>query len=115
MLDYTWRLAGVREEADTIEWNVRPGHPAAQSTLFRMRTDGGRIAEMNYDRRGAELHLGGKVLGRIDSGVARLITDSAGVPKALIGISEQPQNVAIRLTGRALQRVTLQTNMRVAL
>jgi hypothetical protein len=114
-LDYTWRLAGVREEGDSIEWNVRPGHPAAQSALFRVRTDAGPIAQMKYDRRGAELHLGGKVLGRIDSGIARLITDSAGVPKALVGISDQPQNVAIRLTGRAVQQVTLQTNVREGL
>ena len=78
MLDYTWRLAGVRDEGDSLEWNVRPGHPAAQSALFRMRTDAGRTAEMKYDRRGAELRLSGKVLARIDSGMARLITDSGG-------------------------------------
>src|ERR1700685_1264181 len=80
MLDYTWRLAGVRDEGDSLEWNVRPGHPAAQSALFRMRTDAGRTAEMKYDRRGAELRLSGKVLARIDSGMARLITDSGGAP-----------------------------------
>jgi hypothetical protein len=115
MLDYTWRLAGVREEGGTLEWNVRPGHPAAQSALFRMPTDAGRTAEMKYDRQGAELRLGGKMLGRIDSGMVRLVTDSAGVPKSLVGISEQPQTVAIRLAGRAVQQVTLQTNTRVAL
>jgi hypothetical protein len=115
MLDYTWRLAGVREADETLEWNVRPGHPAAHSAVFRMRTDAGPIAEMKYDHRGAALRLGGKVLGRIDSGVARLITDNTGVPRALIGISEQPQTVAIRLAGRAAQQVTLQTNVRVAL
>jgi len=110
LLDYTWRLAGVREEGDSLEWNVRPGHPAAQSALFRLGT-----AEMKYDRGGAELRLGGKVLGRIDSGMARLVTDSGGVPRALIGISEQTQNVEIRLAGRAVRRVALQTNARVAL
>jgi mannosylglycerate hydrolase MGH1-like protein len=115
MLDYTWRLAGVREEGDSLEWNARPGHPAAQSTVFRMRTDAGQTAEMKYDRRGAELRLGGKALGRIDSGTARLVTDSAGVPKALVGISEQPQTVTLRLTGRAEQKVALRPNARVAL
>jgi len=115
MFDYTWRLAGVQEENDSLEWNVRLGHPAARSALFRMRTDTARIAEMKYDRRGAELRLGGKILGRIDSGIARLVTDSAGVPKALVGISEQPQTVTIRLSGRAAQKVALQPNVRVAL
>jgi hypothetical protein len=115
MLDYTWRLAGVREEGDSLEWNVRPGHPASQSALFRMRTDSGRTAELKYDRRGAELRLGGKVLGRIDSGSARLVTDAAGVPKALIGIGEQAQRVTIRLAGRPSQDVELHANMHTAL
>lgn len=115
MLDYTWRLAGVREEGDALEWNVRPGYPAAQSAVFRMRTDAGRIVEMKYDRLGAELRLGGKPLGRIDSGIARLVTDSAGVPKALVGINEQPQTVTILLRGRTARKVALQANARVAL
>jgi hypothetical protein len=115
MLDYTWRLAGVREEGDSLEWNVRPAHPAARSAVFRMRTDAGRMAEMKYDRLGAELRLTGNVLGRIDSGIARLVTDSAGVPRALVGISEQPQTVTIRLKNRALRTVALPTNARIAL
>ena len=108
MLDYTWRLAGVREEGDTLEWNVRPGHPAAQSARFRMGT-----AEMRYEREGAELRLGGKAIGRIESGTARLVTDRRGIPTALVRISEQSQNVAIRLTGRALRDVVLRTNVRI--
>jgi hypothetical protein len=115
MLDYTWRLAGVREEGDSLEWNVRPGHPAAQSALFRIRTDAGQTAKMKYDRNGAELRLGGKVLGRIDSGTARLVTDGTGVPRALVGISEQSQTVTIQLAGRALQKIALRANARVAL
>jgi len=39
MVDSTWRLAGVHEEPDALHWNVRPGHPAAESARFRMRTD----------------------------------------------------------------------------
>lgn len=115
MLDYTWRLAGVREEAGSIEWNVRPGHAAAQSAVFRMQTDAGRTAEMKYDRQGAELRLGGKVLGRIDSGTARLITDGGCVPKALVGIGEQPQNAVIALAGRPAQKLVLTKNARVTL
>ena len=55
MLDYTRRLAGVREEGNSLEWNARPGLPAAESALFRMRTVAGRMAEMKYDHRGVEL------------------------------------------------------------
>lgn len=115
MLDYTWRLAGVREEGEAIEWNVRLGHPAAQSAVFRMRTDAGRPAEIRYDSSGAELRLAGKVLGRIESGTARLVTDRSGVPKELVGISEQPQKVTIRLAGRAPRGIAVQANARVLL
>jgi hypothetical protein len=96
MLDFTWRLAGVREEDDSIEWNVRPSHAASQAARFRMRTDSGRTAEIKYFRQGAELHLGGKMLGGV-SGVVRLVTDARGVPRELVGIAEQPQEVTIRL------------------
>lgn len=115
MLDYTWRLAGVREEGDSLEWNVRHGHSLARSAFFQMRTDAGRTAEIRYDRRGAELRLAGKSLGRIDSGVARLVTDSRGVPKELIGISQQPQRIAIRLTERPHREIEVQANARVTL
>jgi hypothetical protein len=115
MLDYTWRLAGVREEGDLLEWNVRPDHPVAQSAFFRMRTDAGRTAEIKYDGRGASLSLEGKLIGRIESGAARLVTDSNGAARELVGISEQPQKVAIRLAGRPRWEVALQANVRVSL
>jgi len=110
MLDYTWRLAGVREEHDTLEWNVRPGHPAAQSARFVVRTGAGRTAEILYDEKGAELHLAGKTVARIDSGAARLITDAAGAPRELLGISDTPQRVVIRLAGRPQRELALQPN-----
>ena len=115
MIDYTWRLAGVREEPDQLHWNVRPGHPAAESARFRVRTDAGLDAEMRYDERGAELRLGGKPLGHIESGVARLITNKDGVPEALLGIGDQPQKVIIRLAGQAPREEPVRPNQRIAL
>jgi hypothetical protein len=115
MLDYTWRLAGVREDSDSMEWNVRPDHPAAQSAFFRMRTDAGHSAEIKYDGLGANLSLAGKLIGRIESGVARLVTDSRGVARDLVGISEEPQKVVVRLADRPRREVTLLVNARVSL
>ena len=115
MIDYTWRLAGVCEEPDALHWNVRSGHPAADSALFRMRTDAGRDVEMRYDKQGVELWFGGKRLGRIDSGVVRLVTNKAGKPQALLGIGEQPQKVTIRLADRAPREVAVRPNQRIAL
>jgi hypothetical protein len=115
MIDYTWRLAGVREELDTLHWNVRPGHPAAESARFRVRTDEGAEAEMRYDARGAGLWLAGKSLGRIESGVVRLVTNRSGAPRELVGISEQPQRVVIQFTGRMAREVAVLPNQRIAL
>ena len=110
MIDYTWRLAGIREDEDSLHWNVRPGHPAARSASFRLRTDAGRTAELRYDDHGAELHLGGKPLGRIEAGAARVVTDRDGTPKGLVGISGQPQKIAIKWAGRAQREITVQPN-----
>src|SRR5690606_10704291 len=85
MVDYSWRLAGVVEETDTLQWNIRPAHPASQSARFTLPLDGGGTAEMIYDHKGADLRLSGKSVGRID-GAARLITDKAGKPLSLLGI-----------------------------
>jgi len=115
MIDYTWRLAGVREEPGALHWNVRPGHPAAEAARFRIRTDAGQDAEMQYSERGAELRLWGKPLGRIESGTVRLVTNKAGQPEALLGIGEQPQNVTLRLTGQAPRELAVQPNQRIAL
>ena len=115
MMDYTWRLAGVCEEVDALHWNVRPGHPAAQGARFRVRTDAGPVAEMEYDAHGAEISLGGKALARIDAGVARLITNMAGVPRELVGIGEQPQKVVLRLAGLESREVAVGANERIAL
>jgi hypothetical protein len=115
MMDYTWRLAGVREETDALHWNVRPGHPAADSARYRMKTDAGRDAEMLYSTRGAEVSLEGKVIGRIETGAARLVTSKSGAPQALVGITEQPQKVRVHLAGHAAREVVLQPNQRIGL
>ena len=115
MVDYTWRLAGIREEQDALHWNVRPGHPAAESAHFRLRTDEGREAEIRYDSHGAELLLGGKHLGHFDSGAARLVTDKAGEPRELLGICADLQKVRLRLTGGKPQEIALSPNQRIAI
>jgi hypothetical protein len=115
LIDYTWRLAGVREDADTLHWNVRPGHAAAESARFHMRTDAGRDAEMRYDARGADLSLGGRSLARIESGAVRLVTLPSGAPRALVGISQQPQTVTLRLANRRPREVTVRPNETIAL
>ena len=115
MMDYTWRLAGVHEEQEVLHWNVRPGHPAAQSARFSKQTDADRRAVMQYDVHGAELWLDGKPIGRVDSGAARVVTDKAGIPQELLGISTRSQKVTLRLTGKKATEHTVQPNQRISL
>jgi hypothetical protein len=115
MMDFTWRLAGVREDRDRLEWNVRPGHAASQAAHFSMHFDKSHTATMAYDEKGAVLHLDGRGLGRIESGVARLITDKQGRPKLLTGISEAVETVSIRLGSRPTKRVVLRPNQELQL
>jgi len=115
IVDYTWRLAGINEEADELQWNGRPGHPASASARFDLRTDGGAMAAMQYDADGVELRLGGKRIGRIESGAARVITSKAGMPIALLGIHEQPQKVMLHLQGQPKRHFSILPNQRIAL
>jgi len=112
MLDYSWRLAGVREDGDTIEWNVRPGHAASDRARFALPLDREGTAEMVYDMRGADLTLAGKGIGRIE-GIARLITDRRGMPSHLLGISEKTQTIVLRWGGRPARRLSVAPNRRV--
>jgi hypothetical protein len=115
MMDATWRLAGICEEAETLHWNIRPAHLAAQSARFRMKTNGGRQARLRYDARGAELSLAGVALGRIESGAARLVTDKAGRLLALLGIDEAPQKIVLRVAGQPPRTVSLLPNQHIPL
>jgi hypothetical protein len=115
MVDFTWRLIGIETpDRDTLHWNVRPGHPAADHAVLDRRTPGGVTASMAYADKGATLSLGGRTVARIAGGAARLVTDGAGKPVALIGLGETPQAVTVRLgDGRTMTR-TLAANQRVA-
>ena len=113
MMDYTWRLAGVTEEADTLFWNVRPSHACADRARFTLKTDVGLTAELHYDGKGADLRLGGKAVARVE-GVARLHTAKDGRPSALIGIDEKPQDIGLKTAGES-RRYRLTANQTIAL
>lgn len=115
MMDFTWRLAGVREESEELHWNVRPIHPASNAARFHLRTDGGRDVEMRYEGGGASLRLDGAALAHIDGGTARLVTDKSGKVIRLVSISETAQRVTFRSAGRPPREFTLHANERVEL
>jgi hypothetical protein len=113
MIDYTWRLMGVHEEATALHWNARPRHAAAAGARFEMRADTGSTATMTYSDAGVDLTLAGKPIGRIEGGAARLVTDKAGNPAYLVGVDPASQHVTLKLTGRKPRKLTLKANERV--
>jgi hypothetical protein len=115
MIDSTWRLSGVREDQDQLEWNVRPGHAASQAAHFTIPFDKNHTAAMVYDEKGVTLHLDGRRIGRIESGVVRLTTDKQGRPKLLTGISEAVETVSLRIGSRNVERITLRPNRQLQL
>jgi len=112
LVDSTWRLAGIREDAGRIEWTVRPGCAAADGAKFTLKTNAGMMMEMKYDKGGAELLRAGKRIARVD-GTARLVTDLYGAGLEVVGIAEVEQKVKLTRPGSGVQPVTVAANERV--
>jgi hypothetical protein len=113
MVDYTWRLVGLTEEAESLSWNIRPDHPAAKGASLSWPTDKGTTATITYRHDGADLSLGGKALARIDGGAVRLVTDKDGTPRALVGIEPAGQRITLRLSGQKARRFRIRGNQRL--
>ena len=86
LVDFTWRLAGVRYTRNTFEWNIRPGF-AGPNAVFRLRISPYEIAEMRYLDNGAELYVNDRLLYRI-TGTIRLKTRHDGSISGQTGITD---------------------------
>lgn len=94
LVEYTWRLSGVRQAGDRLEWNVRPPSSNAVSA-YRLRLSAGRTAELRYTKGAAELLLDGRrVCGTRDT--VRLVTDERGALKQAVGIASTDARVTLR-------------------
>jgi hypothetical protein len=112
MYDFTWRLAGVRQEFNELHWNIRPGKSVSENAQFSLKTKSG-IARMDYADNGAKLQLSGREVARV-RGTARLVGDNSGKPIALVGVSMAPSDVELRLPGRPKQSYSLRPNQRIS-
>ncbi len=115
MVDFTWRLAGVREEGRQLHWHVRPGHAASRGARFSVRTDTRHRAQMAYDARGADLRLDGKSIARIEGGAARLVTGESGQLLSLVGIEEKVQTLRVLVPGRPPRELIVGPQTRLSL
>ena len=84
-MDFTWRLSGVRQVNETLEWNVRP--PAdGVSARFRLKLGPTQTAEIRYRSGRAELLVNDK-LQHTTAATLRVVTDLTGRPRSATGIA----------------------------
>ena len=102
LLDFTWRLAGVREAGDGLEWNVRP--PAADvRATYRLKVSPTRIVELRYASGRAELLIDGRI-EYTASGTVRLTTDREGRIRSATGIDGRSgRAVLTTASGRTIE------------
>ena len=108
-LDFTWRLAGVRQVGNVLEWNVRP--PAAGiSASYRLKLSPTRVAEIRYASGRAELLVNDR-MQCATSGTIRLITDLDGRLHSAAGIDAKPGRVVLTLASGQTLTVAVQPNV----
>jgi hypothetical protein len=93
LFDFTWRLYGVRPEAETLEWNCRLPETAASVSA------NWGSAKLETDRKGSTLTVAGKPVARL-TGVVRVVTNAAGKPLRLIGTESTTVTVSLESGGR---------------
>lgn len=111
-LDFIWRLHGVRQQGELLEWNVRTPYERGRSRF--MRKVGTTTMEMNYEGGHAELRIGGKRVARV-SGTVRLLTKQDGDLDSAVGIESGEQQVTIDPTRSIKRAFRIAPNGRVVL
>lgn len=112
-LDFTWRLAGVRQVGTTLEWNVRPPKNKVSST-YRLQVGSAKTAEIKYASGNGELVLNGKVLYRTNN-VVRLITDFDGRIQNVVGIASETTKVSLHHASGRVQKFSIASNVSMTL
>src|SRR5215469_9615807 len=107
-VEFTWRLSGIRETGDSLEWNLRPLNPDARAS-FRLRLKNGRTAEIRYALGTVEALLNGKRVIKTGATV-RLISDFEGQLLRAVGIASRSSAVAWQDNQGHQHRFSIQPN-----
>ena len=110
-LDFTWRLAGIRQTGDRLEWNVRPPEPTIHSS-YRLNVGSTKTAELRYSSGQAELLLNEKLLYRTRDTV-RLVTDVDGKIESAVGIGRQTSHVSLQHVSGRQRKLSVEPNASV--
>lgn len=86
LLDYTWRLHGVRQVGNLIEWNCRAPEKSSR-TEAAIQTKRG-TATLTHTQEESVMTIAGKIILRVN-GTVRILTDGEGRLIQLTGISQE--------------------------
>lgn len=112
-IDYTWRLAGVRQVGETLEWNLRPPANGA-SSRYTLRVKPTVTAEIRYRSGEARLSIGERFILKTRS-VVRLITDMEGNLKSATGVDSNRGLVRLEQSPMRQRRFIIGPNESVRL
>jgi hypothetical protein len=107
-VEFTWRLSGVRQTGDSLEWNIRPLAPDVRSS-FRLRLKNGTTAEIRYASGKAEALLNGKRV--ITTGATvRVTSNLQGLLLRAVGVASQSSAVVLQNNKGHVRRFNIQPN-----
>jgi hypothetical protein len=102
LLDFVWRLYGVRETGEELEWNCRlPLGASRVETQLPLRAG---TASLVTDAQGSTLTVSGKRVAHV-TGQVRLMTSRSGKLLRLVGTEAEVQQIEVQIEdGRRLRR-----------
>lgn len=105
--DFTWRLSGVRQLGDELEWNLRP--EANKRSSFRLRVSPTIIAELHYRGREARAVINGRAVCQSKQTV-RIVTDQRGSIRRAVGLAAEKTDVLLKPVSGRGKRFTIGPN-----
>jgi Mannosylglycerate hydrolase MGH1-like glycoside hydrolase domain len=113
LVDFTWRLAGVRLIGEHLEWNVRPPDREVKCT-YRLRLSPTKIATIKCESGRAELFLNERLLCKT-GGTVRLLSDNNGNFESAVGTAQANANVLLEFGAQGKRVVSVAPNRSVNL
>jgi hypothetical protein len=112
LLDFVWRLHGVRREGERIEWNCQPPANSAK-TVATIKTLRG-TAQLQHSNGSSALTLAGKPILHV-LGTARILTDLTGKPTAITGTASATEQVRLTWPSGRSHKIEIAPNATHAL
>jgi hypothetical protein len=110
LLDYVWRLYGVRTEGESIEWNCRRPDKSARMESSVSTPLGPAV--LRHSQEESVLILAGKTIVRVN-GIVRIVTDLHGKNAHFVGIHSETVKVNLHWANGGSEVVTVPTNTTV--